>query len=195
MKTENSIYSIFLKMNPWVLFIVLGLLPAILNVYQGKIEGTFNSAVIGLSVSVLFAFAVLWLRSIGMGLLTALPNELQMKTGLFTMATSLLFTLCLGAAVYQLILLTGLRTTSPFGMESLGTSIEWIILALSIPCLIYAAYFSARVFRTAELQRTVTFEDSMAAFFLLLFFYVGMLVLQPRIRQLLKHEEELQMAS
>ena len=48
-------------------------------------------------------------------------------------------------------------------------------------CLIYILYFTAKTFRSAELQREAHFSDYIGEFFLLWFHFIGVWVIQPRI--------------
>jgi hypothetical protein len=51
-------------------------------------------------------------------------------------------------------------------------------------CIFYCFYFTAKVLKTVELQKPVTFNDYAGEFFLIWFFPIGIWFIQPRINRL-----------
>jgi len=51
---------------------------------------------------------------------------------------------------------------------------------LSMFGLIYSFFYVAKTFKTVELQREVSFSDFAGDFFLLLFFPIGVWIIQPK---------------
>jgi hypothetical protein len=51
-------------------------------------------------------------------------------------------------------------------------------------CIFYCFYFTAKTFKTAELQKEVSFNDFVGEFFLVWFSPIGVWILQPKINQL-----------
>jgi len=57
-------------------------------------------------------------------------------------------------------------------------------------CVFYIFYFNAKSLKAVELQRPVTFGDYIGEFFLLLFFPIGVWIIQPRINKIFEEKEE-----
>jgi hypothetical protein len=58
-------------------------------------------------------------------------------------------------------------------------------------CIFYCIYFVAKTYKTAELQREVSFGDFVLEFFLVWFYPIGVWILQPKINQMIaKYEEQ-----
>lgn len=57
-------------------------------------------------------------------------------------------------------------------------------------CIIFITYFVAKSIKTVELQRKVTFGDFVGEFFLIMFFVVGIWILQPKINNLAEQKNE-----
>lgn len=62
---------------------------------------------------------------------------------------------------------------------------------VAMVCIIYCMYFMARALKVVELQRPVTFGDFAGEFFLLLFYPIGIWLIQPRINILFNNKNEL----
>lgn len=60
---------------------------------------------------------------------------------------------------------------------------------LSMFGILYSIYFSAKTFKTVELQRNVQFSDFAGEFFLIWFYFIGVWIIQPKINQFLKAAE------
>jgi hypothetical protein len=53
-------------------------------------------------------------------------------------------------------------------------------------CIFYTLYFVAKTIKTVELQRAVTFIDFAIEFFLILFYPVGIWIIQPKINKMIE---------
>jgi hypothetical protein len=51
-------------------------------------------------------------------------------------------------------------------------------------CMFYCYYYTAKTFKTVELQRQVTFSDFILESVLIWFFFIGVWILQPKINKL-----------
>ena len=54
----------------------------------------------------------------------------------------------------------------------------------SMFCIFYCLYFVAKTYKTAELQREVSFGDFVGEFFLFWFYPIGVWFLQPKINEM-----------
>jgi hypothetical protein len=56
----------------------------------------------------------------------------------------------------------------------------------SMFCMLYSLYFVAKTIKTVELQKECTFKDFIEEFILILFYPVGLWIIQPRINKIYK---------
>jgi hypothetical protein len=72
------------------------------------------------------------------------------------------------------------------GQVNLAAFIPIIIIFVLFQmfCSFYCIYFASKSLKTVELQRTVTFKDYVAEFFLFLFFPIGVWFIQPKINKI-----------
>jgi len=56
----------------------------------------------------------------------------------------------------------------------------------SMFCIFYCLYFVAKVFKTVELQRKVTFSDFAGEFFMIWFYPIGIWIVQPKINKMIE---------
>jgi hypothetical protein len=52
--------------------------------------------------------------------------------------------------------------------------------------MLYSLYFVAKTIKTAELQKECTFKDFTEEFILILFYPIGLWIIQPRINKIYK---------
>ncbi|NMM47600.1 hypothetical protein [Marinigracilibium pacificum] len=129
-----------------------------------------------LPLGVLFA----WYWSVGKGLQSKIPVEYRLSTNVFK------FTLIF-PVIYLLIFLTALVTAISNDYLHNESSFP-IILGIIIPvhlfmafCGIYNIYFASKTFKTAELQRPVSFSEYVGEFLMIWFYFLGIWFLQPKI--------------
>lgn len=60
-----------------------------------------------------------------------------------------------------------------------------LLFLTAIFCHIYVIYFAAKTIKTAENKTATKFEDFVAEFFLIVFFPIGIWILQPRINRMI----------
>ena len=56
----------------------------------------------------------------------------------------------------------------------------------SIFCLFHTLYFVAKILKTVEERRNLTFSDFVGEFFLIWFFFIGVWILQPRVNRIVQ---------
>jgi len=182
----------FLRAKHWQLFLMTFAVPIILDV------GTFlymfilnlNGTKVPDVVSVLLLLAVLamlvmivvlyrWQWAVATILQKKLPPDVTMSVGWFK--TSVIIPI-----LY--ITLAVITVGSPGVRIGALSALNIPLLLLSLFCIFYGMYFTAKTIKTAELQRHVTMGDFVGEFCLIWFSPIGIWILQPRINSLYKHE-------
>lgn len=187
--------SKFLSAKHWQLFLLLFGIPFIFQMFMMmQMVASFSSSfdpnngppdipafstyfILTFAVSVFYmALFYGWIWSIGMGLQSKIPQEINMKTGRFKFAL-----------IYPIIYMS-LFLCLAFFITTLLASMSSGILAIIIPlhlltmvCIFYCLYFVAKTIKTAELKKELRFSDFVGEFFLIWFYPIGIWFLQPRI--------------
>ena len=121
-----------------------------------------------------------WFWSIAIGLQKVIPTEIQLKINRFK-----IFVLI---PVFYIIFFLGFFMTS-FHLGGPNPVILAIIVPLhlfSMFCIFYSMYFVAKIFKTVELQRNVTFSDFAGEFLMIWFLPIGIWILQPKINKMIE---------
>lgn len=199
----------FLKTKHWVLFllmygfiIIIQFLPFYFiladsshHLYIESENFAFNLLGIILFFTFLSVFVLFgWIYSISIGLQKLFPKDIRYNKRAFKIFFAS------PIAIYFLIL--------AFILSIVGNGIEHYIEAnpfifiifvflVLIPlsfysafCQIYLTIYAAKSYKTALLQRKVTFRDFVGEFFLIYFSMVGVWVLQPKINLMYKKISE-----
>lgn len=203
--------SKFLKAKHWQLFILIFLIPLIIQgigMFQffdffqilemnGDISPRIMMASIVDFIRIMIISTALggslmlgWLWSVGIGLQNKIREDLRMKTNLFKAA--LIFSIIYFAGFFGVILNFENLLSMTFS-EELFFRIFPIILSLhllAIVAVIYALIFAAKTIKTAELQRKLKSDEFIGEFFMICFFIVGIWILQPQINKIYDYEAE-----
>jgi hypothetical protein len=182
----------FLKAKHWQLFIIVFGLPLLLQfIIIANLFLNFNSetgadsvlqfarylpVVMLIFTSLLFA----WFWSVGIGLQKIIPVQYQLKTTAFKVFLII-------PLVYIFTILSTFFTS--VATIQLSDGFFFMILPfhlLSMLCIFYCIYFVAKTFKTAELQRKVSFSDFAGEFFMVWFYPIGIWIIQPKINRMLK---------
>jgi hypothetical protein len=191
----------FLKAKHWVLFLFTFGIPMVLqfvmmgfllsNMFSSKNLDSFepfDSMKFFPLVMILF-MAVLygWFWSIAIGLQKKVPENVKMKVKKFKFFFFIpltYFLLFMGSFFFTFGSL--FHNESNFGFLG-GLYIFIIPIHLfSMFCIFYIFYFVAKTFKTVELQREVTFGDFAGEFFLLIFYPIGIWLIQPKINKMIE---------
>jgi hypothetical protein len=152
-----------------------------------------------------------WFWSVGVGLHPHLPKGVNIKTVWFKvfLIIPFVFNLLIGIiGITVLINFEGLQDLSAkiiiaylynafihldierFYWLLIGLFlIEVFLLAFSlffVLAFVFACYFTARTYKTVELQRKVTFAEYSIEFILIFFLPIGIWILQPKLNQMVK---------
>lgn len=128
-------------------------------------------------------FHFVWLYALGRGVQDFIKPELKLKTGLFT--ATLFFPLLYTVGAFYLmndvlnVAIQDLDYEPPLGLVAIVP-----LNFLSMGCIIYNYYFIAKTLKTAETQAPVRFGDFIGEFFLLIFYIIGIWIIQPKVNAL-----------
>ncbi|MEP5338596.1 MAG: hypothetical protein ABJL44_03805 [Algibacter sp.] len=131
-----------------------------------------------------------WFWSISIGLQKRMPESIKMKVKKF----KILFFIPLCYINLLLILMSiSLLNVSPENNMSLGFMENMIAIILplhllSIFCMLYIIYFTAKTLKTVELQKEAKFGDFIGYFFALWFYFFGVWYIQPKVNKIAQRE-------
>ena len=174
--------SILLRLKHWQLFLVTIGIPFIINIIL-TISGTGSqnspliliTFIIASIISVTIILA--WLYALGTNLYQKLPDTVKMNLKRFKIILSL-------TALYGVFFVV-LNKTLGHRVMNMNTAIYFMPVHLFFMlCIFYCWHFNAKALKAVELQRNVSFDDFASEFFLLLFYPVGIWIIQPRINKL-----------
>lgn len=196
--------KIFLKAKHWQLFVLIFVLPIILQfIVMGFLMSSFmreaepDFSVMFhymkyFSVIMIFLMTVFWgwLGSIGIGLQNKIPENIKMKVKNFKALFFIAFVYYLSFMVFINILLTNgfLFSVTDYGFPVMGIIVLLIfpLHLFSMFCMLYSVYFVAKTIKTVELQKEVGFKDFVEEFILILFYPIGLWVIQPKINKIFR---------
>ena len=123
-----------------------------------------------------------WFWSVAVGLQRVIPDEIKLKVNRFKI-------FLLIPVVYIIFFLRFFMTSFISGGPNPGIFAIIVPLHLfSMFCIFYSLYFVAKTFKTAELQRKVTFSDFAGEFFMIWFYPIGIWIVQPKINKMIKEK-------
>jgi hypothetical protein len=191
--------SIFLRAKHWQIFLLLFVIPFILQtvmmgiLFSNLIRNPnpalvfdylkFFPLIMILVMGTLFS----WFWAVAINLQKLVPADVKMKVTKFKVFFFI-------PIVYLLLIVTAV----PIIASSQFTNFKdpspiFFVFAFIIPlhlfcmfCIFYCLYFVAKTFKTVELQREVTFSDFTGEFFLIWFFFIGVWIIQPKINKLVE---------
>lgn len=142
-------------------------------------------------IQIVFFLALFgWFFAIATGLNKIIPEGVKMKMTKFKIFI-IIPMLYIPAAFGILSTLAETMASNDSGvMLGITVAIMFPLHILSMFGLIYSFYFVAKIYKTVELQREVTFSYFANEFFMFLFFPVGVWLLQPKINKLIELTEK-----
>jgi hypothetical protein len=184
----------FLKAKHWQIFLLTLGLPIILQIFITSMMLINEDPTLMLKImpviSIVFMIGFFgWFWSVAIGLQSRIPadvnlNVTRFKIFLFIPVLYFIFLFGFVGNIFEGAFENG---TQP------GNAVIGSFLAIIIPmhlfsmfCIFYSLYFVAKTFKTAELQREVTFSDFAGEFFLFWFFPIGVWILQPKINKIIE---------
>ena len=194
------------QLKHWQLFVMFFILPLIIVfsylVYllaSNKLnEGMTNIHLFSIFVLIITIVSIIilvtcyaWFWSIGIGFRRKFPKKIAFNYKLFKVAV-----------IFPVIYLIGLPLIIYFFTDdlcSLNTdhpqtikSSYWLLIPLhffSFFCSMYCIFFTAKTLKTIELQREPIFKEYSYELFLILFFFIGVWFIQPKVNAIEKIED------
>jgi len=130
-----------------------------------------------------------WFWSVAIGLQKKVPVTLKMKVKkfkFFFFFPMIYMVLFMFAFFFLFSHITTQNVDFNPGIAGIIFVIVFPIHLFAMFCMFYIYYFVAKTIKTVELQREVTFGDFVAEFFLILFFPIGIWVIQPTINKMVQ---------
>jgi len=175
-----------LRAKHWQIFIVTFIIPYTL--YFIALTITKNDPVRMMNYSpfiILIFFLGLfgWFWSIATGLIEIIPEGVKMKIRKFKIFLIIqMIYIPFAFSLMNILFDSSTNANEPSGvMLGISFAIIFPLHILSMFGFLYSFYFIAKTFKTVELQREVVFSDFAGDFFLLLFFPIGVWIIQPKI--------------
>jgi hypothetical protein len=139
-----------------------------------------------LSFGTLFA----WYWSVVVGLYSKASEF--MKVNIIFFKVCFFFPICyafcfFGVINYFITTFTGQAVSSEPSFNPIYFLILFPLHMFSMFCLFYIIFQVSKIFRAVELEKEVSFNDFAGEFFLIMFFPLGVWIIQPRINKLIQN--------
>jgi len=186
----------FLKAKHWQIFMLTIGLPVILEIIAIPFIVMGNNPMVILKimpVMMIFIFAGYfgWSWAVAINLQEKFTDDLKLSVKRFK-------TFLLIPIVYFVIFFVFFDLTMHDAIKN-GTGPNPADFVWFIPfhlfamfCIFYCLYFVAKVFKTVELQRKVTFTDFAGEFFMIWVFFIGIWIIQPKINKMMEDKGNVQ---
>ncbi len=195
----------FLKIKHWMLFllmygflIMMPFLMIFLFVFAKNPTHSGSPDQFAMNIIVLIILFVMisvfslfgWIYSISIGLQKLYPENVKYKTKAFQI---FIVSIIIIYSILFMSILFAIAGGFEYFIEPNPIAFLLIFFLVFMPLMFYSAFcqiyitiFAAKSYKTAVLQRKVTFKDFVGEFFLIYFSMVGIWVLQPKINRLYK---------
>jgi hypothetical protein len=199
--------DIFLRARHWQLFLLTFALPVVFQMVMIGIMvakmidyistdtapdalvmyGCVKYVSIGILLHMGFSYG--WFWSVAIGMQERVPSEVKMNVLRFKISffVPLVFLVFVFSFVRTMVgrFIEGGEVPHP-GMILLCFAILIPLHLFSMVCAIHTMYFTAKTFKTVEMQKEVEFMDFIAEFFLIWFYPVGIWIIQPKINKMVE---------
>jgi len=167
--------KILLKLKAWQPFSIFFAMS--LTWFLFELAGNFNELFFKFKsflLILIYALFFLWIWLLGVGINKIISEKIRPQLKLFKIGT--IYSFCIFIATIPFM---------PIDYEKNPIYLLFLpAMLLALFCLIYAIYYIAKNIVMAEKKRNVTFKEIEMTFFLLLFFWIGIWVIQPRLNKL-----------
>ena len=176
-----------LQLKHWQLFTLLIGIPFILQIITfGSVVATNDpkTLVIVFPIIMIIYLGLFfgWFYSMGTNLHKKLPTSVNMNLTKFKIFLIIPILYIFLLSLYQIGMISKIGTNEQPNPAYFAAIIP--IHLFSMFCIFYCLYFIAKVFKSVELQKPVTFSEFAGEFFLLWFFPIGIWIIQPRINKM-----------
>ncbi len=180
----------FLRAKHWQIFLLVVIIPYTIQFTALAININDPQRIMDFSpfIMVIFIFGLFgWLYSLATGLQHKVPAGVKMnvrKFKIFLIIPMIYIPISFHIANLLFDNLSQANGEINTGMFGVTFAIIFPLHILSIFGILYSYYFVAKTYKTVELQREVTFSDFAGDFLLLMFFPIGIWVIQPKINSM-----------
>lgn len=177
----------FLRAKHWQIFIIIFVIPYSLQFIAMTITKNDHERMMDFSpyIMIIFFLGLFgWFWSVATGLQSKIPIGVKMKIRKFKIFLIIpMIYIPIAFRLFDMLFENVSQANGePSGaMIGISFAIIFPLHILSIFGLLYSFYFVAKTYKTVELQREVAFSDFAGDFFLLLFFPIGVWIIQPKI--------------
>lgn len=203
--------NFFLKAKHWWLFIITIGIPMIFymvfffkvmnimlsnypNDSDPQVMWDFFSIMKFLPLIILISSAgfLMWMWSLGVGLQDKIPKTYRLNTFWFKLTVIFIIVYLAALSTFISSLLGDIKLEAE-GSRPFNPT-YWVLIIpmhlLTFIGMFYAMYFSAKTFRTAELQRKITLSEFGVEFVLIWFYFIGVWFIQPRVNKIMAKSSE-----
>jgi hypothetical protein len=181
-----------LRAKHWQIFGIVFIIPYSLQFTAMTIAKNDHERMMDFSpfIMIIFFLGLFgWFFSIATGLKNRIPEGIKMKIKkfkIFLIIPMLYIPFAFG--LMDLLFENLANNDGEANGAMIGGSLAIIfpLHILSMFGFLYSFYFVAKTYKTVELQKKVTFSDFAGEFFMLLFFPIGIWVIQPKINKMIK---------
>lgn len=182
----------FLKAKHWQLFLLTFCLPLIVQlitiismVILSNSDGSSDTPFIinyiqFIPITMLVSMGVFfgWFWSVVIGLLHKVPQNITIKVKRFKIFFFIPLVYILMIILFIISLTNGVEPNPLFFILFIPLHL------LSMFGIFHSLYYVAKVFKTIELQKEVSFSDFAGEFFMIWFFPIGIWLIQPKINKM-----------
>ncbi|MFT6921407.1 MAG: hypothetical protein ACJA1C_000401 [Crocinitomicaceae bacterium] len=194
----------FLRAKHWQLFLILFVLPFIVNmIFMGSMMTkvavsngpedfvetfqVFKWFPLLLIIGTFGTFG--WIVSVGVGLHKYVPKSAGMRLGLFKILMAIAIGYFLFFSIWMSSLFSEMSVHVANDTEPDPSMFKWLGIIipmhfLSIFAMIYALWFNAKSFKSIELGKEAHSSDYIGHFFLFWFSFIGVWIIQPTINKI-----------
>lgn len=189
--------KLFLKAKHWQIFLLTFGIPFIIQIIfmvtmVTKMISNHNADPFDIVGSMMKYYPILvfllvffyygWYYAVATGLQRLIPDKLKLKTATFRFLFFFMI-------IYLICFITLIMFL--FGKKDFNPMLFIMIVPFHLFvmfCVFYCIYFVACSIKTAELKRKVTFSDYALEYFLIMFFPIGIWIIQPQINKLVEED-------
>lgn len=129
-----------------------------------------------------------WYYSVALGLRKFTPESVRLKTTPFVISFTLVIISLVCMFSFLIFIFQDFESMESFIRPSNFLGFMAICL-LMLFLVFYMIYYTAKAYKTALLKRKVQRDEVIGEFFMGLFLFIGVWLLQPKINELIKGEE------
>lgn len=164
--------NLFLKLKSWQLFLIIVLLPTVLFLSFGSLS-VFSFSI--------YSLHLLWIYSIA----NFFSSHLSPKPKYLNLSFIVSLLYIIYYSFYAISYLQGSQGSQTTFLSHFSIQLIFMV------AFIYLIYQAAEGIRSAELNRKVFFRDTLTDFFCILFFPIGLWLIQPRVIKYYNSKEDI----